>query len=106
VGLHFESAVRGSLEGSRDDRILVYDDTLTELPVHHSDGRYFLELPRAEAAQVLSDAGPVGCFDLRDAALEPLPELALSLFVIRRVPGVRTGGVRGCGPSLPSLGRC
>jgi len=38
VELHFEGAVRGSLEGSRDDRVLVYDDTITEPPVHHSGG--------------------------------------------------------------------
>jgi hypothetical protein len=34
----FESAVEGSLEGSRGDRAVVYDDTTTGLPVHHSGG--------------------------------------------------------------------
>jgi hypothetical protein len=41
VGLHFEGAVRCSLEGSRGDRAAVYDDPITELPVHHLGGLHW-----------------------------------------------------------------
>ena len=57
VGLHFEGAVRRSLEGSRGDCVVVYADTITELPVRHSDG---LHSARRELSDAYRSGGRIG----------------------------------------------
>ena len=47
--------MRGSLEGSRGDRALVYDDTITELPIHHLGGLHFRSVLNQETECGLAD---------------------------------------------------
>ncbi|WP_372594718.1 hypothetical protein [Actinotalea sp.] len=56
--------MRGSLEGSRGDRVLVYDDTITEPPIHHLGGLHStvrstpLSTPLGELDCLRYDVGP------------------------------------------------